>query len=727
MGIMAGRFFLLLAVCCLAAPPTAGSDLDAPTKEESHRKMLRDLDRVAAETLRTNPYLGTAELERQRRRLRTLPDSAPAPERFDILLRLGVAELEQGLEREAIAHFEEAIRLVNRDAGRSRFTSEKVITTIQFLAVACLRLAETENCCARPHPENCIVPLSPAAQHERTEGSRKAIRYLTDLLESIPLNEYEQHQAMWLLNIAYMTLGEHPHGVPEKWRVILRAPDDEARGEEFPAFDNIAAEAGVDTFSLAGGAIADDFDGDGDIDLVVSSWDAAVSMTFLSNDGDGSFTRREDAGLEGIRGGLNLRQADYDDDGDLDILALRGAWLGPHGRHPNSLLENDGSGRFTDVTHAVGLAAPAFPTQTAAWADYDLDGDLDLFIGNESSGEIDAPCQLYRNEGQRFVDVAAEAGVDARAYVKGVTWGDYDGDRYPDLFLSCIGGPNRLFHNLGNGAFEDASELLGETAGPIRSFPTWFFDYDNDGWLDLFASTYRGAGLEYVSYYRGLDLPDESIAALFRNEGGEGFRNVTRTADLDRPMVPMGSNFGDLTNNGYPDIYLGTGTPDYHAIFPNMLFVNEGDRFRDATFPSRMGNLQKGHAVAFADFDRDGDLDVFEQMGGALSGDGYFDTLFENPGFDRHWLGVRLRGDRSNHYGVGSRVAVLVDDPERGERWIYQWMNSGGSFGGNPLELHFGLSDASRVRRVEVFWPVTGETQVLSDLEADQVVVIHEE
>ncbi len=720
-------FLFVISWICVDAGPVGEADALA-----SHRKMLKTLDGVAAATLESSPFLGTGNYLRLKHHYANLRDDAGVRERFGILVSLGIAHLEQGFEADAIECLERAMAYGLSVEGRDRISNEERSTAIRHLVVACLRLGEIENCCAMANPESCIFPLSPKAWHRRREGSEKAIGYLLQLLETFELNRSDAGQAIWLLNLAHMTLGQHPEGVPAKWRLTL--PDegvaDFSSGpvdspHEFPAFKNVAEERGVNTFSHAGGAIADDFDGDGLIDIVVSSWDPAVSMSFFKNTGGGAFAE-VDAGFTGIRGGLNLKQADYDDDGDLDILVLRGAWLGAQGEHPNSLLQNDGAGKFLDVSYAVGLAEPGLPTQTAEWFDFDLDGDLDLFVGNESLGGRTAPCQLFRNDEGRFTDVAGEAGVTLAGFIKGVTSGDYDGDGYPDLFLSQIDGNNALFRNRGDGTFERTSDLLTEGAGPVRSFPTWFFDYNNDGWLDLFVSNYSSSGLEYVRYYIGNSLHEESVAALFRNDAGRGFTDVTREVNLNKPMLPMGSNFGDLTNNGFPDIYLGSGTPNYDSIVPNMLFVNDCGKFLDFTMTSRMGHLQKGHSVSFADFDDDGDLDVFEQMGGAMRGDQFYDVLFENPGFGKHWLKVKLRGTQTNHYGVGARVGVQLKEAGKEPRWVYQWMNSGGSFGANPLQLHFGLGAASGILQVEVVWPVSGQTQVVGDIRMDRSVTITE-
>ncbi|MDF1861695.1 MAG: CRTAC1 family protein [Verrucomicrobiales bacterium] len=717
-----------------AALALASASLLQANEISSHQRMVDRLAGIEKETLENNYFLGEKWIRQTRAAFEALPENATTAERFGALYALAEEELNQGLERESIAHFEEAMALVDHGRNLNGVPQNLVINVISQLTVAAFRLAEKENCCAQPNPESCIYPLSPAAQHKNQEGSRTAIFYLEQFLGKLKLPEDIYGQSIWLLNLAYMTLGEHPDKVPSKWLLSLPSegtlppavlPDQASR--PFPPFRNIAEAAGVNTYSHAGGAVADDFNSDGSIDLLVSSWDPAVSAFLLVNDGTGKFSRQE-AGLDGIKGGLNLKQADYDNDGDLDILVLRGAWLQQNGQHPNSLLQNDGTGKFIDVTYDVGLAEPAFPTQTAEWFDYDLDGDLDLIIGNESHSGFDAPAQLFRNENGHFIDVAEEAGIAATRYIKGVAWGDFNGDRYPDLFFSCLNESNLLFQNRGDGTFEDVTYLLSTgKAGPIRSFPAWFFDYDNDGWLDLFVSSYSCNGDDYRTYFSGNPLPDDHIPALFQNRNGVSFVNVARSAGLARPTLPMGSNFGDLTNNGQPDIYLGTGNPGYDSIVPNMLFINGEGKFYDFTMSSRMGHLQKGHAVSFADFDRDGDLDIFEQMGGALRGDTYFDSLFENPGFGQNWISVRLKGTRSNSRGVGARVRVVLSDDGGKERSLYQWMSSGGSFGANPLELHFGLQKAPTISRIEVSWPVTGHTQIVKGPPINQQILIVEE
>jgi hypothetical protein len=421
---------------------------------------------------------------------------------------------------------------------------------------------------------------------------------------------------------------------------------------------------------------------------------------------------------------------------------LRGAWLYDAGRHPGSLLRNDGAGRFTDVTFASGLGGHRGPTQTAAWGDVDGDGDVDLYIGNEHgpnpdyesdpalarAARFDAPSELWRNDGDgTFTEVAAAAGVQLREYVKGVVFGDSDNDGDPDLYVSVLGGRNHLFRNDGRGEFTDVTASAG-VGGPTSSFPVWFWDFDNDGNLDLYVSTYAGAedtvALVAASYF-GLQVPYE-LPRLYRGDGRGGFEDVAEAAGLRRFHAAMGSNFGDLDNDGWLDFYLGTGYPNYEGLMPNVLYRGvEGRRFADVTLAAGVGHLQKGHAVSIADFDDDGDQDLFVEMGGAYPGDRFADALFRNPGNGNHWLGVELVGSRSNRAGVGA--SIRVDIVEGGApRSIYRYVSSGGSFGCNPLRQTIGLGRAERVERVEVRWPWNGAREVWRGIRADTVLRIAE-
>ncbi len=563
--------------------------------------------------------------------------------------------------------------------------------------------------------------------HTLPEHGRAAARILRDHLVTAP----DDLHARWLLNLAAMVTGEQD-ALPE----ALRLPPDALRSEvEFPEWVDIAPSLGVAAFDLAGGAVMDDFDGDGLLDLVSSSMEPCSPLRAYRNDGRGGFEDVAAAwGLDSQLGGLNLVHADYDGDGKVDLLVLRGAWLGEEGRSRNSLLRNDlggASGRFLDVTAAAGLAEPAYPTQTAAWADYDGDGDLDLYVGNEGPlGGLDEaaygspvgenfPSQLFRNDGEgTFTDVGPQAGVSRPGFAKGVTWGDYDDDGDPDLYVSSL-GPNHLYRNEGGGAFSDVTAAAGVVEPAGRSFATWFFDYDNDGDLDLFVATYNTRHLRIALPYFGVEVPG-GAPIVYRNDGG-AFTDVSAELGLDRPLLPMGANYGDLDNDGFLDVYLGTGAPELDALMPNIMYKNVGGQhFEDVTFAGGFGHLQKGHGIAFGDLDNDGDQDLFARLGGAYPADAYWNALWENPGSDHHWLVLRLQGAKQNRHAIGARVEVHLRDPDGTRRSVHLLAGSGGSFGDSSLQQEIGLGNARAIEAVVVRWPGRAEPQLFDEVEMDR-------
>ena len=708
----------------VGAQSTTAQVTTSPDTSPGHRQMLALLRQIAAETDETNEYIGEGLVRQARDELAALPTDAAAATEFQLTSRLAREELRVGNQLAAIRYYTHA-----RDLMQDAELSTRV-DSLFSLGIAYLRLGETQNCALNHSADSCILPLRGGGIHTLPDPSRNAIAAFTEILEILPdfslLNRPTQSfqlAARWLLNIAFITIGGYPDQVPEPYLIPPRAFESD---KSIPRFDNIAPHLGIDTFDLSGGAIADDFDNDGYLDLVESTWDTNGQMRFFRNNRDGTFTERtQQAGLEGLLGGLNLVQADYDNDGYVDVFVLRGAWLGEHGQHPNSLLRNNADGTFSDVTFAAGLGHEHYPTQTGSWADYDNDGDLDLYVGNEWTASMPAPSQLFRNNNDgTFTDVAVVAGVTNDRFSKAAIWGDYDADRLPDLFVSNLGESNRLYRNNGDGTFTDVAERLG-VVGPARSFPAWFWDFDNDGALDLFISTYH-AGIDDLAA-SALGLPvDGTLARLHRGTGDGRFEEVSNEHGLVAPTAPMGANFGDLNNDGYLDFYLGTGDPFLRSVMPNVMYWNRrGTGFADVTYSGGFGHLQKGHAVVFADFDNDGDNDVFQQMGGAFPVDEFNNALYENPGFGHHWITVQLVGDRSNRSAIGARIHVqVVENGSR--RSIYRHVNSGGSFGANPLRQTIGLGTASHLETLEVFWPTTGLTQTFTDVPVDRVVRIVE-
>jgi hypothetical protein len=591
-----------------------------------------------------------------------------------------------------------------------------------LLGMVALRRGEVENCVACCNESSCIFPLAADAVHRQTSGSKEAMDRFAAYLEKRP----DDIGVRWLLNVAAMTLGVYPDRVAPENRIAL---DSFQSRIKIGRFLNVASRLGLDLGgNMAGGSILDDFNGDGLIDLFTSTANPARGASLFINSGTGKFNDRSDkAGLASQIAALNCNQADFDNDGDLDVYLMRGGWENPI--RP-SLLRNEGDGRFTDVTKASGVGVP-ISSQSAAWGDYDNDGDLDLFVAGEYLPYRPDPdprnrCRLYRNNGDStFTDVAESAGVVNERRAKGAAWGDYDDDGRQDLYVSNAGDENRLYHNNGDGTFTDMAAELGVTA-PIDSFSCWFFDYDDDGRQDLFVNGFKGTLADAIRSHLGQPTGGER-PRLYHNEGSAGFRDVTKEAGLDRVMLVMGSNFGDIDNDGYLDMYLGTGQPAYFYVVPNVMLKNvEGRRFEDVTASTGTGHLQKGHGISFADYDQDGDVDVFLSAGGATPGDQAHNILFQNPGNSNHWLTVKLVGTRSNRSAIGARIRVILPAASGHSTSHYRVVGSGSSFGGNSLATTIGLGLADAIPTLEVYWPASGLRQTFHEVRPDQAIEITE-
>ncbi len=630
-------------------------------------------------------------------------------DRTQCLLAKATVLSSEGEARRAYRVLEEArtrVEAVEKLAQMYRFT------IVYLQGVTALRIGENENCILCRGESSCILPIAPSAVHCHPEGSRLAIRHFCEYLDQFP----HDLEVRWLLNLAHMTLGEYPHKVDPAHLVNM----DRFFESEFNIgkFRDIGHLVGVNRFNQAGGAIMDDFDNDGLLDLVVTSYDPTEPMGFYRNRGDGTFEESAvKAGLGDQLGGLQCMQCDYNNDGLLDIFVCRGAWLSYPIRP--SLLRNNGDGTFTDVTAQAKLDAP-LNSNAAAWADYDNDGFVDLFVCCERQ-----PNRLYRNQGDgTFAEVAARANVaDIGRFCKGAAWIDYDNDDYPDLFVNNLGGDAQLYHNNRDGTFREVTVSQG-IDGPTRGFSCWAWDYDNDGWLDIFATNYEGTTGDVVKGLLKRPTMTKS-SKLYRNLGGKGFRDVTKETGLDKVFLCMGSNFADLDNDGYLDFYLGTGAPSFSTLVPNRLYKNVGGRrFADISSSSGTGHLQKGHGVAIGDWDRDGNLDLFIQMGGAVNGDKYHNILFQNPGQGNHWLTVKLIGQKTNRAAVGARIKAVAAGKE--PLTIHRHVSSGSSFGANPYEQTLGLAQAERVAILEIHWPTSGTTQVFRDIAVDRAIEITE-
>ncbi len=683
-----------------------------PTLSPASQRMAAYLARVA----RTADPVANVYLNRARAAgMRTLLDR-PLPPARKIQLRSRIArELVRGGQmREAIDEIDGIYRRIEELDVPVEDGFRHMLRDLQ--AVAYLRVGEQES--GRSPAHEWLFPMRRAGGAAFDADTRAAIeRYSANLRE-----RPDDLSTRWLLNIAYMALGEYPDAVPADWRL---PPESVAADEDVGAFVDVAPAAGVAVRGHAGGSVMEDFDGDGLLDLMASSRGLRDQLRFFHNRGDGTFDERtRNAGLSGQLGGLNLSHADYDNDGDRDLTVWRGAWMGEAGLHANSLLQNDGAGRFDDVTDRAGLLS-FHPTHSGAWGDYDNDGWLDLFVGHESSPPPKPahPNQLYHNEADgTFVDVAANHGFDGVSFVKGLTLGDIDNDGQIDVYLSNLNGDNQLYRNAGDGVtprFVDITDSAG-VAEPYVSFPTWFWDYDNDGWQDLFVAGFDMADLDdMAAVHLGLPFGAEH-PRLFRNRGDGTFEDVAATVGLDRVILPMGANYGDLDNDGWLDAYFGTGMPDMRTLLPNRMFRNdEGRRFLDVTASGGFGTLQKGHGISFGDIDNDGDQDIYQVLGAAFEGDVAANVLLENPGHGHRWLSLELEGVRSNRDAIGARVHVRVQRVGGGVRDIHVTVGHGGSFGSSPLRQEIGLGRAATIDFVDILWPGNDQPQRLGELTLD--------
>ncbi|MDA1143055.1 MAG: CRTAC1 family protein, partial [Planctomycetota bacterium] len=388
---------------------------------------------------------------------------------------------------------------------------------------------------------------------------------------------------------------------------------------------------------------------------------------------------------------------------------------------------NNGNGTFDDVTEEAGLLYFA-PGITASWADFDNDGWLDLCVGNESRSGAQIPVQLFRNNRDgTFTECASELGVNLMTFVRGIVWGDYNNDDRQDLYISGWDEDNFLFKNTAHG-FENVTKKAG-VPGPNGSFPTWFWDYNNDGWLDIFAAGAPDSGDDTMATQTAFVLARGGLGeeprvgdcnSLYRNNGNGTFTDLVREAKIAIPLMAMGANFGDLDNDGYPDFYIGSGNIDFSNLVPNRMFRNAGGKFfQDVTTSGGFGHLQKGHGIAFVDMDNDGDQDIYAVMGGSYSGDAFQNALFLNPGHGNHWISLKLEGRQTNRSAIGVRVRVNVSTAE-GERDIYTVVSEGGSFGASAFRRDIGLGKATAIQFLEIHWPTTGKTQKFEDVTMDK-------
>jgi len=473
--------------------------------------------------------------------------------------------------------------------------------------------------------------------------------------------------------------------------VSLLAPALGAQPGEL-TFTNQAAALGAEQYTYGRGAAMLDLDGDGLRDLIAAN--DSQNNVFLRQASDGTFDVAN--GVWGLQQDTRptwaVVAADLDGDGDPDVYFANGGFIEVSS---NQLLRNDldGAGVLADVSAGAGAAAQARQTFGASAVDYDLDGDLDLFCSNMDGGG----CSLLRNDGGLvFADVSDAAGVDepGEEGLRHCGAGDVDDDGWFEFGVGNALGDNVLFHNQGDGTFVDIAASAGVTS-PERNFGFVFHDVDNDGLMDVYLPKLY------------LNLTSD-LHPVFLNDGDLTFTEITDALGMEA-IGNMGHNMGDLDADGFPEAYIGTGSPDIVSL--DVLYsITPGPagRMQAEDVSAASGIVAEGvtrcHGMAFGDLEGDGDVDLYQSNGGPTTVPDSLEEnfLWINDGNDRAWLALVPRGVLSNRSAVGLRGVAFTNDGEQ----IHRSLQAGKGFGNTHApELHFGLDDAESVWRVDLRWP----------------------
>jgi hypothetical protein len=559
-----------------------------------------------------------------------------------------------------------------------------------------------------------VVPYTIASIYLRMERYAEGIPYALQACKDTP----DDIRYPWMLRTLTLHAGQPENTIPKEFR--LKIPPVSPSTFQFR---DVTDAAGAGRLALGRGAAWGDFDNDGLEDILVGAERAPFCL--LRNRGDGTFedVARQMGLVDPLGLGCYASQfIDYDNDGFQDIFLTSNGW-GGGGRL--FLFHNEGGKRFVDVTESAGLAAPvnAFGS---SWADYDNDGRADLAV---AAGIIDPEggdrIRLYHNEGNgKFRELGEQAGLKQKARWISLCWGDYDGDGRQDLLATSFDAGPFLFRNLGDGRFEDVSVRAGIRT-QAHAYTPEFFDFDNDGKLDLFVSTYPSGDLKVQDMIEaklsGAALHTQR-QLLFRNNGGGTFRNVTEEAGITGWYGGMSSQVGDFDNDGFDEIVVGTGNPALDWAEPKPLFRNNGKgQFSDVAESSGLVHFGMLHGTALADYDDSGNFSLFGSFGGFYWGSRETSRLYQNLGSGNLSLEVRLIGTRSNRDAIGAKVSALA-----GKRRIFKWVNGGNGFGCNNSRIvHLGLAREKQVSWLQIDWP-SGLRQSFENIPAGQRIEIVE-
>ena len=528
----------------------------------------------------------------------------------------------------------------------------------------------------------------------------------------------------WLLKLALDAMGPAAPQLPDEVH-FPSPPLPDTRGM-FIEFKDIAKETGLNRFDGNGTVAWGDIDGDGDQDVLLAG--SGTFMAAYRNNG-GRFTDvTAEVGLAKVPSGYSLNLVDYDNDGRLDLYISLNGWNGPL---PNLLFRNTG-GRFVDVSKSSGAGDPG-DGFVSVWGDLDNDGFLDLVIANGVLKDGSVP-QVYRNRGDgTFANVTHDSGIREPAHYGaiGAALGDYDRDGDLDIFFNGLNNsPNRLYRNEGAWKFTEVSQKAGVLQPPHNGFVCFLQDFTNDAFPDVLTVSLAPWDTVVQSLTRMFTVPGRAAihpdsSRLFRNNRNGTFTDVTWESKLYYPMGSMGAGVADIDNDGYLDLYIGTGDPQLSRLEPNRLFRANGDgTFTDVTAAAgfaKPGN--KGHGVTFVDIDDDGDLDIYAQLGGHYQGDHAENAFYRNlKGNSNHWLQIELQGVKSNRFAVGAQVTAKT-----GPLTVYREVKGSEGFGAtNPYRVHLGLGSHRVLDSLEVRWP-SGAKHTFSGVAADRILKLRED
>ncbi|MBI3818469.1 MAG: CRTAC1 family protein [Planctomycetes bacterium] len=464
-------------------------------------------------------------------------------------------------------------------------------------------------------------------------------------------------------------------------------------------FKNKAKSAGVDNFGLGRAAGMIDLDGDGLLDLICA--DSVMNNVFYRQTSGHSFSYANQTWNYAVdnRHTYGVLAADFDNDGDNDVLFINGGF---HSVEKCQFLRNDinSNGILTDISAATGdLCGLSASGVGGTVVDYDLDGDLDIFISHAMIGSAMQTCNLYRNNGGlTFSDVAPAAGITQLGDFRFCGSGDINNDGFTELGASNTKGENIVYKNNGIGGFSEVATAIGVTSpNSTYNFGIVFEDFDNDGWMDI-----------YVAKHYPLPL---GTSELFKNNGNGTFTNVSAASGIGT-HTDMGHNTGDLDGDGYPDIFIGTGSPhangeDWARLY--MITPSAAGGFTATDVSSASGIWVEGkthsHGSAFGDYNNDGFLDMYMNNGGPESNPPTMQEnnfLWQNQGNQNSWIEMDLVGVISNRSAVGARSVAITSTG----RSVYRYLAAGKGFSNtdSPTQ-HFGVGMETAMDRIEIAWP----------------------